>query len=77
MLFNKAIIILSVAAAASAKDAVIDHRLRGMKSPTANVAAPGVHKYIETNGGILDTNKEASLLKDDSGVRMFTMDHDL
>ena len=76
MLFNKVIVILSVAAAASAKDVEIDHRLREMKSPTANVAATGVHKYIETNGGILHTNKEASLLKDDSGVRLFTMDND-
>ena len=70
MLFNKAIVIISMAAAASAKDAVIDHRLRGMKSPTANTMA-SLDKYIETNEGVMDINKEASLLKDD--VRMFTI----
>ena len=74
MLFNKAIIILSMAAAANANEAEADYRLRGMKSPAANVASAGVHKYIETNGGILDTNKESSLLKDDSEVRVFVID---
>ena len=70
MFYNKAITILSMAAAASAKDTEIDHRLRGMKSPTANTMA-SLDKYIETNGGIMDINTEASLLKDD--VRMFTI----
>ena len=57
MFYNKAITVLSMAAAGSAKDTEIDHRLRGMND-----------KYIERNGRIMDINKKASFLKDDREV---------